>query len=1133
MKKVYNFLAMFLLLFTAGTSVAWAQEQEEVIWELDMDNPVTEIQTGVNYAIKHGTYSAWNPDQYLSASGAAIVTPDETCIYQFEQDGEVTDAGSDETLPVYVLRSVYNGQYVSGNNAYTLSKADALHFTALPATYPIETSGDLTLHQQRSAFNSERQPGSEGVTMIFALSEPSNETTFNYLCYWGNPAVSSYQDTNAWFVYSATSRGKTAFEQMQDAYNALFGDAGFDETIFPIGTTPGCISQETYNILETAYQHYYEVSGQLDPSEEDCLAVLAELQAAAKALETGRVNVTPGYYIMLSQRSHDAAYDDGANIRCTSNWTVPETMTASAARYIWQVVDAGNGRYNLRNLETGRYINAGTGTSAIFTSGEEASATFNFPIIKGRFFAIVDQNGNRGHCDGSFNFVQWNSDGEGNQWEFVVVSQDQVEAMLPEIEHNQLLDNLADLLTDAKGAQVNYLYDSDVTFDDQYASAGLADPALMTTNAPESNEGYAVADQFTRISDGNLTTYFHSNWSGGENDPSEGYHWVQVDLGKAVQNLFVKFSDRHNNRNNTPRRLALVTSDDPAATDWTDTLFNDTVIYQYRTNFSNGALDSTTAVLRIDLGRPTQYLRFVVTRTQNNGMCPNGSGPFWNLSELRFYEDGGDNPRLALIPQEVKDELARCLAAAKTELEAGAATQTTLDALQAAWEAYVAAYPDPRPLASLIADARAMTEGVFEGDQVGYYAEGSVETLNAKLDEIEAAMGGATLSLQQLADYTAQVNAAVLAFKNSFNIPEAGYYRIISTSPSGAGNGSYIYATANSEAAAARWAYAGDENIDSRLDAIWYLSRNEDGTVSFRNVATGLYLGNNFEDAEDPASVGLSVGLNYSLEPDTFRIGYAGTEGLMNIEMYDGRWINAAPEGGIVNWNGASANSCFDFEPVDESVFLGEAYVNFPATGMQIMCLPYDVDGGWLMPMAHKVLGMRTDADGQTYIEMSLYEEGEMLTAGTPFVINPEEETSLYAMLTAMTLDEVMNGNHGYEPVEANGMVSAPSAVVPGQGNGLLVDGRVVILAEDESIVAGSGYFTDRIPATDEVGDLSIPVDGVINAIGGATLTDAAAEVDVYTLSGVKVRAKVKASEATKGLPAGLYIVGGQKVLVK
>ena len=1141
MKKVYNFLAMFLLLFTAGTSVAWAQEQEEVIWELDMDNPVTEIQTGVNYAIKHGTYPAWNPDQYLSASGAAIVTPDETCIYQFEQDGEVTDAGSDETLPVYVLRSVYNGQYVSGNNAYTLSKADALHFTALPATYPLETSGDLTLHQQRSAFNSVRQPGSEGVTMIFALSEPSNETTFNYLCYWGNPAVSSYQDTNAWFVYSATSRDKTAFEQMQDAYNALFGDAGFDETIFPIGTTPGCISQETYNILDAAYQHYYEVSGQLEPSEEDCLAVLAELQAAAEALETGRVNVTPGYYIMLSQRSHDAAYDDGANIRCTSNWTVPETMTASAARYIWQVVDAGNGRYNLRNLETGRYINAGTGTSAIFTSGEEASATFNFPIIKGRFFAIVDQNGNRGHCDGSFNFVQWNSDGEGNQWEFVVVSQDQVEAMLPEIEHNQLLDNLADLLTDAKGAQVNYLYDSDVTFDDQYASAGLADPALMTTNAPESNEGYAVADQFTRLSDGNLTTYFHSNWSGGENDPSEGYHWVQVDLGKAVQNLFVKFSDRHNNRKNTPRRLALVApneGEDPLAAAWGDTLYQDTIIYQYRTNYSTGALDSTTCVLRLQFDRPVQNLRFVVTKTSHpsGGMSPNGSGPFWNVSELRFYEDGGDNPRYQLIPQEVRDALDQQVKVAEAALADSSATQETYDALEAALEAFMNAYPDPTELNNRIAEAENMLEGAEEGDEYGYFQTGAIDEFQTALNTIQTEIDGIeALTLTQLDEYLGRVNDAINTFNSKLNVPEDGVYFLRSTSTAAAGN-SYVYATNAGENGVPRWGYYDEENggadllLADRLDAMWYLQHQENGTITLRNLATGRYLANIYGDTQEPDTIDLSQNAPLSLEPGSFSPVFSGTPGSFNLEFTPGYYLNADPSGPIVNWSSAGGNSNFTFEDASE-VFEGYYAVDITPGRMQVMTLPFTFDGSFSEPVPYKVLGKMTEGDG-TYVQLAAY-DGEV-PAGTPFIIQADEDAAqmMVGLIQFDANEFVTTVDYNYSVVNANGLVGALTEIIPGAGNGLLLDDMIKITDGRTQVEAGSGYFMDNIPDTEEAGELTLFIDGVINAIGGVE-TGEAQNVDVYTLSGVKLRSNVKAGDATKGLPTGLYIVGGKKVFVK
>ena len=1122
MKKFCTLLSLVLLFLTGSVSLS----AQDLIYEVG--EPVLEISTDQDYVLRAGvnTDAFANKGKYLNNSNGFTDAPNVNSVYRFVEAGSVTVDGVGD-LKTYALFNVANQSYLTESATYTRSISDAFVFTAALAKAGTVASwdGSLTFKDFYNLVQESQCADAVGVAFVFCKVDLS-ATAPRYLTF-SSGIVTQYYNVNNWFVCPVTSREKTAREKFDEAFNSIFPN-GFDAAAYVVGTLPGCVSQTALDNMQAAYNYAFELSGNLSATDEELLACVEQMYAAQEQLEASVVAVTPGYYIFRSQRSNDAVYDDGANVRGTTGYEIPETLTADDARYVWQAVDAGDGRLYLKNFATERYMDAGAGTSVIFTTSEEPTATFNFSHITGRFMGIQDQNGNWGHIDASMKFVQWNSTGAGNQFEVTPVDGSSLEGLRPAIEQNKLNAALQNLVSDVEAQQPNYLYDSDVTFDDKYQYPGLADPTLMKTNAPEANEGYAVENQFTQLSDGNLQTYFHTTWS--NNNPTT-YHYLQVDLGKAVQNLFIKFSERHNNSDGSPRYVAFVTNDDPEAEVWTDTLRKDSVFYDYPTNFSAGVRDSSTAVMRISFKKPVQHLRFAVIYTNANGI--HGGGPCWYVSEMRFYEDGGDNPRLALIPQEVKDELARSLAAAKTELEAGAATLTTIDALQAAWEAYVAAYPDPRPLASLIADARAMTEGVFEGDQVGYYAEGSVETLNAKLDEIEAAMDGATLSLQQLADYTAQVNAAVLAFKNSFNIPEAGYYRIISTSPSGAGNGNYIYATANSEAATARWAYAGDENIDSRLDAIWYMSRNEDGTVSFRNVATGLYLGNNFEDAEDPASVGLSVGLNYSLEPDTFRIGYAGTEGLMNIEMYDGRWINAAPEGGIVNWNGANSNSCFDFEPVDESVFLGEAYVNFPAAGMQIMCLPYDVDGGWLMPMAHKVLGMRTDADGQTYIEMSLYEEGEMLTAGTPFVINPEEETSLYAMLTAMTLDEVMNGNHGYEPVEANGMVSAPSAVVPGQGNGLLVDGRVVILAEGESIVAGSGYFTDRIPATDEVGDLSIPVDGVINAIGGATLTDAAAEVDVYTLSGVKVRAKVKASEATKGLPAGLYIVGGQKVLVK
>ena len=1136
MKKIYNFLAMFLLLFAAGASPALAQVSD-VTWDIDTENPVTEIQTGTNYAIKHGTYAQWHPDQYLSASGAGITTPDETCIYQFEEDGTVDNDG--ETFTVYVLRSVYNGQYVSGNNAYTMARSEALHFTACVATNGF-TSEDQwntwTTAQKRAGFNAERQAGSEGVTMIFALAEVDDDGTVNFLCYWGNPAVSSYQDTNAWFVYNATQRAKTNYEKMNEAYEALF-PSGWSETAFTVGTTPGCVSQEVYDQLEAAFLAYSDALGGADlPSEDVCLEVYNMLVAASEALANGRVQVTPGYYIMKSQRSQDAAYDDGANVRCTANYTIPETLTAADARYIWQVVDAGNDRYQLKNVKTGRFVNAGTGTSVIFTTSEESTATFTFPWLQGTLFRIQDQNGNFGHCDGSMQFVQWNSTGEGNQWAFTPVSQDVIDAMLPEIEHNQLLASLADLVSEAQSASVNYLYDSDVTFDDQYASAGLVDAAHMSTNAPEPNEGYDVANQFVRLTDGNLQTYFHTRWSGGDDAPTSGYHWVQVDLGEAVQNLFIKFSDRHNNRNNTPRRLALVApadGEDPASAVWTDTLLRDTIIYQYTTHFTNAALDSTTAVLRVDLGKPVQNLRFVVTRTAHpSGGMANGSGPFWNLSELRFYTDGGDNPLYLMIPEEVRNALSAQLEVASAALADSSATQETYDALEAALEAFYDAYPDPTALNNRLETARTLLEGAEEGDDYGYFQSGAIAEYQTALNAIETEIEGQNLTLTQLDEYMDRVNAAMDAFNARLNVPEDGVYFIRSTTEAAAAD-NYVYATNAGENGTTRWGYAAAEDLSSRLETMWYLQHKDDGTVSLRNLATGRYITNLYKGTEEPDTIDLSQSLPLGGDADGVSLVFSGTPGSFNFEFASGYYMNADPSGPVVNWSAAGGNSNFTFEVVD--MFDGIQTVDITPNAVQILSLPFSTDPSWASAPIYRVLGQKADANGQNYLQLEAWPDNEPIPAGEAFIISETDGQSTF-MAGLYSFDAVefaTTTEYAYDPVTVKGLVSAITEVVPKAGEGLLLDNKVMISDGTRQVDAGTGYFNDQIPVVEQDGDAELLIDGVINAVGGVQIVDNAENVDVYTLSGVKLRSNVKAANATNGLPAGLYIVGGKKVLVK
>ena len=73
------------------------------------------------------------------------------------------------------------------------------------------------------------------------------------------------------------------------------------------------------------------------------------------------------------------------------------------------------------------------------------------------------------------------------------------------------------------------------------------------------------------------------------------------------------------------------------------------------------------------------------------------------------------------------------------------------------------------------------------------------------------------------------------------------------------------------------------------------------------------------------------------------------------------------------------------------------------------------------------------------------------------------------------------------------------------------------------AIGANSGYI-NNVPTT-ETGDIQIKVKGTFtDGIGNITIVDGNAK-DIYTISGVKVNGK--------NLPAGVYIIGGQKKVVK
>ena len=176
---------------------------------------------------------------------------------------------------------------------------------------------------------------------------------------------------------------------------------------------------------------------------------------------------------------------------------------------------------------------------------------------------------------------------------------------------------------------------------------------------------------------------------------------------------------------------------------------------------------------------------------------------------------------------------------------------------------------------------------------------------------------------------------------------------------------------------------------------------------------------------------------------------------------------------------------------------------------------------------------------------MQAYADDEIIPAGTPFIIKTDAENAetgtsaenfVMIDLVNQSVEESLNLTYNYKPVVQNGLVSAPCAFTLEAGYGYLFSDKVLVSEGGETVAAGTGFFNSELPATEDEGEYVLELTGQLTGEGVAVDGVEVVKnqpVDVYTLAGVKIRSAVRMTEAVKGLPKGIYIVGGKKVLVK
>lgn len=205
-----------------------------------------------------------------------------------------------------------------------------------------------------------------------------------------------------------------------------------------------------------------------------------------------------------------------------------------------------------------------------------------------------------------------------------------------------------------------------------------------------------------------------------------------------------------------------------------------------------------------------------------------------------------------------------------------------------------------------------------------------------------------------------------------------------------------------------------------------------------------------------------------------------------------------------------------------------DGYTRNVASGnIGTICLAYDVDAADVKGAEfYSVLGKRT-ANGEV-VSVLFVKEAEGLKAGVPYVFRPTADLLVVAYAEGTFVDN---------PTSANGLYGSFAGESVAEGMYLLSGNKIVKCGTGSKIGANRAYINmDEVPEYSAESNvkpaLEIGGNGVVNSIDGIDVVDSGI-VDVYSISGVRLRCGVNAERALDGLSKGVYVVNGKKVVIK
>ena len=578
------------------------------------------------------------------------------------------------------------------------------------------------------------------------------------------------------------------------------------------------------------------------------------------------------------------------------------------------------------------------------------------------------------------------------------------------------------------------------------------------------------------------------------------------------------------------------------------------------------------------------YIKLAATKTIFNATNPLTNRGYFAIAKLNIWEAA--EPVVKSYTPELQDvqntneavitELQTQIEAAGKQVADSSATDAQIASLQAALDAFNNNYPDPSRVTTALAEASSVYNAASSknliGDKLAQYPTKVAEKLANVITKYQ---GFNSVKLADINAAVNEINAAVAEFKASIKLPEAGkFYTLRSAAKkfeNKAGNDSkgvtyraIIYSESNNATTEVTGSFTpvrfyrmdGSSAIkdsasfadadftklqdtisvadDARL--VWKAEASANGQITFRNLATGMYLtGANGKIYQSVEATPINV---EGIAPETFRFNAGKDENGVTQYMNAKAAFNT-----IVTWNDtADVNSNFFIEEVAKDKIANQSFYLANVKEGQFYAGTFAVDiaagDGYITP--YKVIGVNGDK-----LVLGAYDD--VVEAGTPFIYSVDMViTTASGVPTTLgftqvvTANDLTEGNYTYETKNVNGLqgVLTEAVKIPAGKAYINNSGAVAVAPEAGADIAANGaYFNGDASTTSEEGDETLELGKMVgNALTGIDATKVIvlpAKVDVYSIDGKLLRQGVKSSNAAKNLPAGVYVIGGQKVLVK